>query len=105
MGVKLHLDDFGEGYSSVNLLYRFPFDTMKIDRSYVSGIHRNRDSSEVVRTIINLGHSMKKKVIAEGIETSNEASALKDFECELGQGYFFSHPLDEELARAFVMNY
>jgi diguanylate cyclase (GGDEF)-like protein len=105
MGVKLHLDDFGEGYSSVNLLYRFPFDTMKIDRSYVSGLHRNQDSSEVVKTIIKLGHSMKKKVIAEGIETSGEASLLKDLQCELGQGFFFSRPLDWENAREFVMNF
>ncbi len=104
MGVKLHLDDFGEGYSSLSLLYRFPFDTMKIDRSYVSGLHNNRDNSEVVRTIINLGHSMKKEVIAEGIETSIEAKALKNFRCELGQGFFFSKPMDEEKARTFIMS-
>ncbi|MDZ7794388.1 MAG: EAL domain-containing protein [Spirochaetia bacterium] len=102
MGVKLHLDDFGEGYSSLNLLYRFPFDTMKIDRSYVSGLQNNHDNSEVVRTIINLGHSMKKEVIAEGIETSNEATALRNFKCELGQGFFFSRPLDEDMARLFI---
>jgi len=102
MGVKLHLDDFGEGYSSLNLLYRFPFDTMKIDRSYVSGLQDNHDNSEVVRTIINLGHSMKKEVIAEGIETSNEATALRNFKCELGQGFFFSRPLDEDMARLFI---
>jgi len=102
MGVKLHLDDFGEGYSSLNLLYRFPFDTMKIDRSYVSGLQDNHDTSEVVRTIINLGHSMKKEVIAEGIETSNEADALRNFKCELGQGFFFSRPLDEDMARLFI---
>ncbi|MFO7731009.1 MAG: EAL domain-containing protein [Spirochaetia bacterium] len=102
MGVKLHLDDFGEGYSSLNLLYRFPFDTMKIDRSYVSGLQDNHDNSEVVRTIINLGHSMKKEVIAEGIETSNEANTLRNFKCELGQGFFFSRPLDEEMARLFI---
>ncbi|MCF7948301.1 MAG: EAL domain-containing protein [Spirochaetia bacterium] len=102
MGVKLHLDDFGEGYSSLNLLYRFPFDTMKIDRSYVSGLQDNHDNSEVVRTIINLGHSMKKEVIAEGIETSNEADALRTFKCELGQGFFFSRPLDEDMARLFI---
>ncbi len=104
MGVKLHLDDFGEGYSSVSLLYRFPFDTMKIDRSYVSGLHENRDNSEVVRTIINLGHSMKKEVIAEGIETSIEAKALRNFNCELGQGFFFSRPLDEAKARSFILS-
>lgn len=104
MGVKLHLDDFGEGYSSLSLLYRFPFDTMKIDRSYVSGLHENRDNSEVVRTIINLGHSMKKEVIAEGIETSIEAKALRNFNCELGQGFFFSKPLDEAKARSFILS-
>jgi diguanylate cyclase (GGDEF)-like protein/PAS domain S-box-containing protein len=102
MGVKLHLDDFGEGYSSLSMLYRFPFDTMKIDRSYVSGLHTNHDNSEVVRTIINLGHSMKKEVIAEGIETSVEATALRNFKCELGQGFFFSKPMDEEKALTFI---
>ncbi len=104
MGVKLHLDDFGEGYSSLSLLYRFPFDTMKIDRSYVSGLHNNRDNSEVVRTIINLGHSMKKEVIAEGIETSIEATALRNFKCELGQGFFFSKPMDEDKALSFIQS-
>lgn len=102
MGLKLHLDDFGEGYSSLNLLHRFPFDTMKIDRSYVSGLQGNMKNSEVVRTIINLGHSLQKKVIAEGIETSVEASALKEFSCELGQGFYFSHPLDLEKAQDFL---
>jgi len=103
MGVKLHLDDFGEGYSSLNLLYRFPFDTMKIDRSYINGLQHDNESSEVVRTIIRLGHSMKKQVIAEGIETLSEASALKDFNCELGQGFYFSRPLDEKKARSFAL--
>jgi len=76
----------------------------KIDRSYVSGLHENRDNSEVVRTIINLGHSMKKEVIAEGIETSIEAKALRNFNCELGQGFFFSKPLDEAKARSFILS-
>jgi diguanylate cyclase (GGDEF)-like protein/PAS domain S-box-containing protein len=102
MGVQLHLDDFGEGYSSVGLLYRFPFDTMKIDRSYVTGVMGEQSNTEVVRNIIDLGHSMNKAVIAEGIEASGEAEVLKSFNCELGQGFYFSHPLAEEDVRLFI---
>ncbi len=102
MGVQLHLDDFGEGFSSVGLLYRFPFDTMKIDRSYVTGVMQGTCDCELVRNIIDLGHSLNKAVIAEGIEQAGEAEVLKSFHCELGQGYYFSHPLSPEEARIFI---
>lgn len=93
MGVGLHLDDFGEGYSSVNLLRTVPFDGMKIDKAYVTGIKSGQAGGRLLRTIIELGHSMEKSVIAEGIEHSDEADMLKEFSCEHGQGYLFSRPL------------
>ncbi len=104
MGVRLHLDDFGQGYSSINLLHKLPFDTMKIDRSFVSGIAANSINRDVVKTIINLGHTMHKKVIAEGIEEAGEADALKDFSCENGQGYYYAKPMDKNDLETYILS-
>jgi|GEM_PF-1580780 len=96
LGVGLHLDDFGEGYSSVNLLRNVPFDAMKIDRAYVTGMKRENPGSRLLRTIVELGHSMDKSVIAEGIEDPGEATLLESFHCEHGQGFLFSKPIKSE---------
>jgi diguanylate cyclase (GGDEF)-like protein/PAS domain S-box-containing protein len=94
--VKVSLDDFGTGYSSLSQLYRFPIDIVKIDRSFVSKLG-NGGSSEIVRTIIQLCHSLKMRVTAEGIETESQLEILRHLGCEFGQGYFFAKPLDAEV--------
>ncbi|MBV8673391.1 MAG: bifunctional diguanylate cyclase/phosphodiesterase, partial [Acidobacteriaceae bacterium] len=94
LGIGLHMDDFGTGYSSLNHLHRYPFDTLKIDRSFVQGIAEDQDSIEIVGTILDLARSLEMDVVAEGIETAQQAQQLKSLGCRLGQGYYFSRPMD-----------
>ncbi len=89
----LEIDDFGIGYSSLSYLSRFPVDTLKIDRSFVSKMNGADVNYEVVRTIVALGHNLGMEVTAEGIETGEQLSQLKDLRCDHGQGYLFSRPV------------
>ncbi len=100
--VQLSIDDFGTGYSSLHYLHRFPFDNLKIDRSFISRIGPSGENLEIVRAIITLAHSLGMDVVAEGIETPAQASYLRNLGCEHGQGYFFSKPLDGDGARAIL---
>ncbi len=102
IGVTLSLDDFGTGYSSLSYLQRFPLRNLKIDRSFITDIVVSRDSLEIVRTIIALGHSLGMKVIAEGIETEAQMALLRSFACDLGQGFLFSRPVEEAQACAML---
>lgn len=88
LGVELSLDDFGTGYSSLSYLHRLPVNYLKIDRSFVSRMTESTENGEIVNTIIRLAQSLKMKVIAEGIETSEQIEQLKQLNCEYGQGYF-----------------
>jgi len=92
LGMAILVDDFGTGYSSMSYLQRFPIDTLKIDRSFVTHLdkHANR---VIVRTIINLAHSLGLSVVAEGIETEGQYLALREMGCEYAQGYHFSRPI------------
>ncbi|MFN7929468.1 MAG: EAL domain-containing protein [Blastocatellia bacterium] len=101
LGIELSLDDFGTGYSSLSYLHRFPLDTLKIDRSFVSRIN-NKENLEIVRTIIALARSLELEVIAEGIETAAQMTQLRALTCEYGQGYYFAKPLDKEAAGIFI---
>ncbi len=96
--IQLSIDDFGTGYSSLSYLHRFPVNTLKIDRSFVSRMGANGENSEIVRAILGLAHSLELDVVAEGIETSEQLDLLRRFGCDFGQGYFFSKPLDKEAA-------
>ena len=96
LGVRLSIDDFGTGYSSLNYLHRLPFDTLKIDRSFVNSIGEDGENSEVLQTIILLAKNLKMGVIAEGIETTQQLSLLRNLKCEYGQGYLMSKPLPKE---------
>ncbi len=94
LGVQLSIDDFGTGYSSLSYLHRLPFDTLKIDRSFVFNADNNEgDDTNILETIVALTKNLGKKVIAEGIETEKQLRLLQNLECDYGQGYLFSKPL------------
>jgi diguanylate cyclase (GGDEF)-like protein len=93
MGVTVAIDDFGTGYSSLSYLGRLPVDTLKIDRSFISGVAMETDSVTVVSTILALAHGLKLKVVAEGVETRAQADMLRRFRCDEAQGYFYSRPI------------
>jgi predicted signal transduction protein with EAL and GGDEF domain len=104
LGIRLSLDDFGIGYSSLSYLQRFPVDALKIDRSFVAGIDQNSECREIVRSILNLARSLRISVIAEGTETAAQVEYLDSLRCEFGQGYYFSPPLmHEELTGTFEL--
>ena len=93
LGIKLHIDDFGTGYSSLSYLQRFDADALKVDRSFVMRMLDSEDSAELVRTIINMAHNLKMKVVAEGVETNKQYVQLRALGCEYVQGYLFSKPV------------
>ena len=93
LGIKLSMDDFGTGFSSFSYLHRFPMDTLKIDRSFVSNLSKSTKNKEIVSSIVMLAHKLGMDVIAEGIETVEEKEMLQMFNCEYGQGYLFSKPI------------
>ncbi len=93
IGVNLSIDDFGTGYSSLSHLKRLPFDTLKIDRSFVHDVTSNSDSATIAQSIIALAHSMRMKVTAEGIETRAQLDFLTRSQCDFMQGFYFSKPL------------
>jgi diguanylate cyclase (GGDEF)-like protein/PAS domain S-box-containing protein len=94
LGVGLHMDDFGVGYSSLQYLRNFPFDTLKIDRSFIREIARDRESQQIVRSILDLASSFGLDVVAEGIEDAEQLEELKSLGCPCGQGYYFARPMD-----------
>jgi PAS domain S-box-containing protein len=96
LGIGLSIDDFGTGYSSLSYLRRFPVNTLKIDRSFISGIGNENESGEIVRTIVTLAHNLALDVVAEGVETADQAALLKQIGSEFAQGYFFHRPIDEQ---------
>lgn len=96
LGVRLSIDDFGTGYSSLSRLQRLPVDSLKIDRSFIAGMEHDPEAREIVRIIIMLAHTLGLKVVAEGVETKEQAEQLMEQGCELAQGYFFARPADPE---------
>jgi EAL domain-containing protein (putative c-di-GMP-specific phosphodiesterase class I) len=101
--IHLCIDDFGTGYSSLSRLHHFPISTLKIDRSFVSRIGALGENSEIVQAIVTLAQTLSMDVVAEGIELSEQVSPLIALQCEYGQGYFFSKPVDSDAARALLM--
>jgi diguanylate cyclase (GGDEF)-like protein len=103
LGVQLGLDDFGTGYSALSYLRQFPFQTLKIDRSFVDGMQAD-GSSEIIRAIVSLADGLAMDVTAEGIETAEQVRDLRDLDCQFGQGYFFFKPLTKDDARAVLQS-
>ena len=93
MGIRLDIDDFGVGYSSLAYLKRFPVYGLKIDRSFIQDIPADQNDSAITLAIIAMGHSMGLRVIAEGVETVEQLEALRGFGCDEFQGYYFSRPI------------
>ncbi len=95
LNIQLYMDDFGTGYSSLSYLHRFPIDTLKIDRSFVSRITPDGGNADIILTIMGLAKNLGLKVIAEGVETEEQRKLLHSLHCDSAQGYFFSRPLTE----------
>lgn len=104
LDIEIALDDFGTGYSSLSYLKRFPIDVIKIDRSFVTDFAVNQDDAAIVKAIIALGHNLKMKVVAEGVETPEQYLFLKKYSCDEVQGYLFYPPLSELDATLAMQN-
>ena len=100
MGVLVSVDDFGTGYSSMSYLRRFPIDKLKIDRVFIDEIVSRPEDASIVRAIVSLAHSLRLKVVAEGVETPAQLDFLKTAGCDEYQGYHFSRPLPRGGVRA-----
>jgi EAL domain-containing protein (putative c-di-GMP-specific phosphodiesterase class I) len=96
LGISLLLDDFGTGFSSLNYLHSFPFDVLKIDRSFVCRITEGDQPLNIVRTIIELARTLGMDVVAEGIETREQYRLLRRLGCRFGQGYLMARPMSAE---------
>jgi diguanylate cyclase (GGDEF)-like protein/PAS domain S-box-containing protein len=92
LGVRVSMDDFGSGYSSLSYLQAFPFDKIKIDRAFVMNLGRNPQSASIVRAVIGLGHGLGMSIVAEGVETQEQLAFLADEDCDAVQGYFIGKP-------------
>lgn len=102
LGVSLSTDDFGTGYSSLSYLRRFPFNRLKIDRSFIDEMGGNEKSAAIVKTILMLGDNLGIEVVAEGIETEKQLESLMSLGCRLGQGFLFSRPVSAEKANEII---
>ena len=103
LGVRFAIDDFGTGYSSFAYLTKLPVSCIKIDKSFVLNIETDRDSSVIVKSIIDLGHNLGLKVVAEGVETVEAKKMLRGFQCDEGQGYYFCRPVPGDAMTKFLL--
>lgn len=104
LGVKINLDDFGTGYSSLSYLHRLPVDGLKIDRSFVMNITEGKNNKAIVESIITLAKQLKLTIIAEGVETEEQLNYLKQLDCHLIQGYYYSQPLPKKKIEKKYLN-
>jgi diguanylate cyclase (GGDEF)-like protein len=105
LGVRIAIDDFGTGYSSLAHLQQFPVDALKIDRSFISGLRRNKEGKTLIHTLVQLGKALSIETFAEGIEQQEELSLLKEEDCDSGQGFLFARPLGVAEAETFFQNW
>ena len=104
LGVTLAIDDFGTGYSSLSYLRKLPVDKIKIDRSFVSEVAVDEDAAAVARAMVGLAHSLRLAVVAEGVETAEQASFMRSTQCEYGQGYLYGRPMPPLEMQALLVN-
>jgi EAL domain-containing protein (putative c-di-GMP-specific phosphodiesterase class I) len=102
LGVRLAIDDFGSGYSSLGYLRRLPVDILKIDRGFVQALGNDPDDTLIISAVSDLAHNLGMVVVAEGIEDASLVEKVRALGCDLGQGYFFAKPLPAKLATAFI---
>jgi EAL domain-containing protein (putative c-di-GMP-specific phosphodiesterase class I) len=102
LGVRIAIDDFGTGYSSLAYLRQFPVDTLKIDRSFISGIADSAESAALMHTLVHLGKTLGLETLAEGIEEHDQLSQLQSEQCDSGQGFLFARPLSAEALVEFL---
>jgi diguanylate cyclase (GGDEF)-like protein len=102
LGVRIAIDDFGTGYSSLAHLQKFPVDALKIDRSFISGLKHNKEGETLIHTLVQLGKALSIETFAEGIEEDEELTLLQAEDCDSGQGFLFSRPLDPDDAEIFL---
>jgi EAL domain-containing protein (putative c-di-GMP-specific phosphodiesterase class I) len=105
LGVQLSIDDFGTGYSSLSYLQHFPIDTLKIDRSFVTQMMEKEENIQIVRTIVSLAQNLGMDVVAEGVETEEQLVLLRQLDCENGQGFLFSNPLEASELNQFITSF
>lgn len=104
-GFKISVDDFGTGYSSLSYLKRFPLNILKVDKSFVDGLPQDEEDISISSAIINLAHSLNMQVIAEGVETKEQLTFLKEQGCNMVQGYYYSKPLPIHELEAWIKDY
>ena len=102
LGILVAIDDFGTGYSSMSYLKQLPADILKVDKSFIDDIEKDKESRQIARAIISLSHILGKTVVAEGVETAGQLKLLREWECDIIQGYYFSRPLTSEKFIEFV---
>lgn len=105
LGVKVVIDDFGTGYSSLSYIQRFPFDSLKVDRSFVGNMNEAEQNMEIVRAIIAMAHKLGLEVVAEGVELAEHRTALSELRCESAQGFYFSKPVPGEELDALMLQH
>ena len=102
LGMSLAMDDFGTGHSSLSYLNKFPIDTLKIDMSFIANMESSKVNKSIVKTIIDLAHTLSLKVVAEGVEHQHQADALLEMDCDVVQGFLFSQPIEAEKMSALL---
>ncbi len=102
LGVKIAIDDFGTGYSSLAYLRQFPVDVLKIDRSFIAGMDGSEGSLTLIRTMVDLGRALGLVTLAEGIEDEGQLACLRDNNCQSGQGFMFSKPVEAGMIEALM---
>ncbi len=102
MGIKIYLDDFGTGFSSLSYLHKFPFDAIKLDRSFITALDENENNEAIVDSIAQLAKNLNLHIVAEGIETQHQLDTIKKMDYEVVQGYFFSKPIEYKKINRYI---